>query len=64
MAVGTSGRIVIEVEPELKKELYEVLQKEGKSLKQWFTENAESFLHDKSQLPLFAEIGEGDSREI
>lgn len=64
MAVGTSGRIVLEVEPELKRELHEVLKKEGKSLKQWFTEQAEAFLHDKSQLPLFQEVEEGDSREI
>lgn len=55
MAVGKSGRIVLEVEPEFKRELYDALHKEGKGLKQWFLENAEAFLKDKSQLSLFRE---------
>lgn len=49
VSVGKSGRIVIEVEPKIKQELYEVLGKEGKSLKAWFLENAEEFLSDKGQ---------------
>lgn len=49
MSIGKSGRIVIEVEPDIKQELYEVLGKEGKSLKAWFLENAQSFLADKGQ---------------
>lgn len=52
MSVGKSGRIVIEVEPNFKHELYEALGKEGKSLKSWFVENAESFLSDKGQIAL------------
>lgn len=53
MAVGSSGRIVVEIEPELKRELYDALHKEGKGLKQWFLENAEEFLRERSQLSLF-----------
>jgi hypothetical protein len=49
MSIGKSGRIVIEVEPDIKQELYEVLGKEGKSLKAWFLENAQSYLADKGQ---------------
>lgn len=52
MSIGSSGRIVIEIEPELKQELHIALRKEGKSLKSWFLENAETFLSDKSQISL------------
>lgn len=52
MSVGTSGRIVIEIDPELKKDLYEALDKEGLKLKQWFLANANQFLSNKAQLGL------------
>jgi hypothetical protein len=54
MPVGHSGRIVIEIDPELKQELHATLSKEGVSLKQWFLDNAEQYLREKSQrtLPL------------
>jgi len=55
IAKGTSGRIVVEIDPELKQTLYDALGDEGMSLKQWFLENVEHFLADKGQptLPLF-----------
>jgi hypothetical protein len=52
MAKGNSGRIVIEIEPELKQELYSVLGNEHMNLKQWFLGNVEEFLRNKTQLPL------------
>ena len=52
MAKGTSGRIVIEIDPDLKQELYDALDKEGLKLKQWFLKNAEDYLRDRSQLSL------------
>ncbi len=54
MSIGTSGRIVIEIEPELKKELHAVLRKEGTNLKTWFLANVDQLLSDKLQqsLPL------------
>jgi hypothetical protein len=52
MSIGKSGRIVIEIEPDLKQELYEALGKEGISLKSWFVDNAKSFLSDKGQIAL------------
>ena len=52
MAKGTSGRIVIEVDPTLKKELYSALEKEELTMKEWFMSNADWFLKDKSQLSL------------
>jgi hypothetical protein len=52
MAVGASGRIVIEIEPELKRQLYEALEKEGLTLKEWFLHNAKQFLYQGIQLSL------------
>ena len=52
MAKGNSGRIVIEIEPELKQELYSALGDERLNLKQWFLGNVEEFLRNKTQLPL------------
>ena len=52
MAKGNSGRIVIEIEPELKRELYSALGDERLNLKQWFLGNVEEFLRNKAQLPL------------
>lgn len=52
MSIGSSGRIVIEIDPDLKQDLYSVLEKEGLSLKQWFLQNARQYLKDRSQLSL------------
>lgn len=52
MSVGTSGRIVIEVEPEFKRQLYEALEREELTLKEWFLRNAKKFLNDGVQLSL------------
>ena len=52
MAVGKSGRIVIEIQPDVKEELYDALSSEGRSLKSWFLENVDEFLADKSQMKL------------
>lgn len=52
MSVGASGRIVIEVEPELKRQLYEALDREGLTLKEWFLRNAKQFLYHGVQLTL------------
>ena len=52
MPKGPSGRIVIELDPDLKDELYIARQKEGLNMKQWFIENAQDFLANRSQLSL------------
>jgi hypothetical protein len=58
MPVGTSGRIVIEIDPELKQELYRALSEQGLNLKQWFLSNAQQYLDQRVQpnLPLFEPI--------
>jgi hypothetical protein len=52
MAVGPSGRIVIEVDPELKRELYNCLSSDQLSLRQWFLETARQYLATRGQLSL------------
>ncbi|MEJ1343104.1 MAG: hypothetical protein RNU03_10145 [Candidatus Sedimenticola sp. (ex Thyasira tokunagai)] len=56
MAKGSSGRIVIEIDPDLKQELYSILEEEGLNLKQWFLGNVDEYLRTKVQpsLPLFS----------
>ena len=52
MSRGTSGRIVIEVDPDFKRILYSNPAVRGFTLKEWFIANAESFIRDESQLQL------------
>ena len=52
MSIGTSGRIVIEIEPEAKRRLYAALAREGLTLKDWFLRNAENYLSESGQMPL------------
>ena len=46
MAIGSSGRIVLEVEPELKRRLHSALRLDHKygSLKDWFIARAEEYM--------------------
>lgn len=52
MARGTSGRIVIEIDPETKNELYQQLKKDDSNLKAWFLEHVDNFLKGRHQLTL------------
>lgn len=47
MAKGESGRIVLEVEPELKKALYSILAMEQQTLKDWFIDKAQKHIKEK-----------------
>ena len=53
MAIGASGRIVIEIEPLLKRRLYSALQLERKSLKEWFIAKSEAYVQEQRQPGLF-----------
>jgi len=44
MAKSDSGRVVIEVDPDLKDRLHTELSLSGMNMKEWFTEQAETFL--------------------
>lgn len=61
MARGQSGRLVLEVDPALKRQLHARVAAEGRTLKDWFLEQADRYLHAPVQqvLPL-AEIVKND----
>lgn len=52
MSIGTSGRIVIEVETDIKRELYSTLSREGLTLKDWFLKSAQSYISHRTQMSL------------
>jgi hypothetical protein len=49
MARGESGRIVIEIEPEIKRRLYSALALSGSTLKDWFVSQAEHYWEESTQ---------------
>jgi hypothetical protein len=53
MAIGESGRIVLEVDPELKRSLYSALALENKTLKEWFISMAGDYIVNQRQLDMF-----------
>jgi hypothetical protein len=53
MARGESGRIVLEIDPSHKGDLYSALTKDGLTLKDWFLRQTEQYLRDRAQMPLF-----------
>ncbi len=60
MSIGTSGRIVIEIEPESKRQLYAALARDGLTLKDWFLRNVEHYMTASGQFPLT--FSNGDSK--
>lgn len=53
MAIGGSGRIVLEIDPELKRRLYSMLALENKTLKEWFVALAVQHIDTQQQPSLF-----------
>jgi len=49
MARGRSGRIVVEVDTELKRQLYAVLAAKALTLKEWFVQETLELLADHEQ---------------
>ena len=54
MAHGSSGRIVIDIDPEFKKELYGALKDSGSTLKDWFMGHATEFCSEYRQPSLLS----------
>lgn len=52
MARGKSGRLVLEVDPVLKRHLYFSLEKNQKTLREWFIENAEKYISKENVVEL------------
>lgn len=60
MAKGDSGRVVLEISPDLKKQIYSILALEQKTLKDWFIEQAEEYV--KRKRDLFSESLEANKK--
>lgn len=52
MSIGSSGRVVIEIEPEMKQALHTALKNNGSNLKEWFVQQAEEFLRENGRQQL------------
>lgn len=52
MSRGASGRIVLEIDPLRKREIYSALARDGLTLKDWFLGRADVYLRDHLQRPL------------
>lgn len=62
MSIGDSGRIVLEIDPILKKQLYKTLKADGLSMKDWFLEQAIQQLN-KEQLSFNLETSQQGSEK-
>ena len=60
MSIGQSGRIVLEISPELKRQLYSYLASEGMTLKDWFIQNASNSVENHRKLKLDLPIPDQD----
>ncbi len=58
MAVGPSGRVVVDIDPEIKRRLHSALAAEGRTLKEWFVDMCEAYLESRSQGLLFPARGD------
>jgi len=63
MSIGTSGRVVVEIEPALKKALYAALIRDGLTLKDWFIQSAENYLTNAKQGTLAFDVDEHQVKE-
>lgn len=46
MAIGSSGRLIIELDPEVKKKLHAAVKRGGMTMKEWFEEKAQKDFPD------------------
>ena len=62
MARGKSGRVVLEIDPELKKGLYLELTRREKTLKDWFVAEAQNLVYNENQINLFDQQAESSDK--
>ena len=53
MPRGSSGRVIIEISPYLKRQLYEILDADGLTLKAWFLTRVNEYLVGRLHPSLF-----------
>ena len=63
MAKGASGRVVIELDPSLKKDLYASLGQEGLTLKDWFIQSANRYVAEQVQPSLALPFAEKEESQ-
>lgn len=63
MAIGDSGRVVMEIDPDFKREFYGTLTREGLTLKQWFLKQAKQYV-EQSKHPLLFDANEMESKKL
>jgi len=52
MAIGKSGKVVIEIDPDKKRELHSALALDGLTMKDWFLAQADRYLAQWGQTEL------------
>lgn len=62
MARGKSGRVVLEIDPELKRQLYASLESRQETMKEWFVKEAEGLIYGGRQPSLF-DVSDKQSKE-
>ena len=55
MSRGFSGRVVVEIDPQLKNKLHVRLAEDQLTLKDWFLRRVASYLEDRSHPTLFSQ---------
>lgn len=65
MAKGESGRIVIEIDTDLKRQLYSALALDGQTLKDWFIESATRYTNCRatSNMPATIDLEEPEKQK-
>lgn len=61
MAHGTSGRVVIDLDPAFKQELYDTLKQKGMNMRAWFLAEAQKLCEEHKQPPLAFSAARSDS---
>ncbi len=64
MAHGTSGRIVIDLDPAFKQELYATLRQKGLSMREWFLIEAQRLCDEHQQPTLSFPVADPTRRPL
>lgn len=64
MARGKSGRVVLEIDPKLKRQLYATLENKQQTMKEWFIKEAEELIYGEEQPSLFDAPSNNPNRAI
>lgn len=63
MARGKSGRVVLEIDPELKQQIYYALESRQQTMKEWFVSEANALIYGNKQQSLFDKFDKKQNKE-